>query len=185
MSETIYINFHSGINESVVNKLMAAIAEIVGQTKPGCLYFLFSSGGGNVDSGIVLYNFLRALPCKVVMHNTGAIDSIATVIFHAADERYATPHSSFLFHGITWTFGANQTVFKSQLEEIRSGLIECENKIARIISERCKLKEEEIRALFVQGETKNTAFALEKSIIQNICEPKIPANAKFFSFTPA
>ncbi len=39
---TVYINFHSGINESVVNKLMASCAEILAQTPmPDCLYFLF------------------------------------------------------------------------------------------------------------------------------------------------
>jgi ATP-dependent protease ClpP protease subunit len=54
------------------------------------------------------------------MHNTGAIDSIATVIFHAADERYAAPHASFLFHGITWNFDQGQTLYRNEIEEIRS-----------------------------------------------------------------
>src|SRR5438876_762879 len=98
MSDIVYINFNSGITEPVVNKLMAACVEILAKSKPDTLYFMFASGGGAIDAGIVLYNFLRALPCKVIMHNTGAIDSIATVIFHAADERYAAPYASFLFH---------------------------------------------------------------------------------------
>jgi ATP-dependent Clp protease, protease subunit len=183
MNDTVYINFHSGISEPVVNKLMAAIVEILAQTKPAALYFLFASGGGSVDAGVVLYHFLRALPCKVIMHNTGAIDSIATVIFHAADERYAAPHTSFLFHGITWTFAQNQTVYRNQVEEIRSVLVEAENKIAKLISGRCLLREEEIRTLFLQGETKNAAFAIEKGIIQEIREPNVPGDAKFFSFT--
>jgi ATP-dependent protease ClpP protease subunit len=64
MHNTVYVNFHSGISEPVVNKLMAACVEVLGQTKPKAFYFLFASGGGEVDAGIVLYNFLRALPCK-------------------------------------------------------------------------------------------------------------------------
>jgi ATP-dependent Clp protease protease subunit len=183
MNNTVYVNFHSGISEPVVNKLMAACVEVLGQAKPDAFYFLFASGGGAVDAGIVLYNFLRALPCKVIMHNTGAIDSIATVIFHAADERYAAPHASFLFHGVTWTFNQSQIVHRNQIEEIRSVITEAENKIAKLISGRCQLTEEEIRILFLQGETKNAAFALEKGIIQKIFEPKIPRDAKFFSFT--
>jgi ATP-dependent protease ClpP protease subunit len=183
MSSIVYINFHSVINESVVNKLMAVCVETVARIKPSALYFLFASPGGGVDPGIVLYNFLRALPCKVVMHNTGSIDSIATVIFHAADERYSSPHASFLFHGITWTFGQNQTVYRNQIDEIRSGIIEAENKISKIISERCRLSEDEIRSLFRQGETKNTAFAFEKGIIHEIREAKVPSDAQFLSFT--
>jgi len=70
------------------------------QPKPDVLYFLFSSNGGSVNAGIALYNFLRALPVEIIMHNTGSIDSIATVIFLAADKRYAALHSTFLFHGV-------------------------------------------------------------------------------------
>lgn len=183
MSDTVYVNFHSAINEAVVNKLMAAIVEIWAKEKPKAFYFLFSSGGGAVDAGVVLYNFLRALPCKVIMHNTGSIDSIATVIFHAADERYAAPHASFLFHGVTWTFAQTQTIYRNQIDEVRSVVVEAENKIAKLVSSRCLLKEEEIRNLFLQGDTKNTAFAVEKGIIQDIREPKVPADAKFVSFT--
>jgi ATP-dependent Clp protease protease subunit len=183
MNNTVYVNFHSGISEAVVNKLMAACVEVLAKTKPDASYFLFASGGGAVDAGIVLYNFLRALPCKVIMHNTGAIDSIATVIFHAADERYAAPHASFLFHGVTWTFNLAQTVHRNQIEEIRSVIVESENKIAKLISGRCGLSEDDIRKLFLQGETKNASWALEKGIIQKILEPKVPGDAKFFSFT--
>ncbi len=50
-------------------------------------YFLISSPGGSVNDGIVLYNFIKALPAKIIMHNIGVIDSIATVIFLAANER--------------------------------------------------------------------------------------------------
>ena len=183
MDNTVYINFNSGINEPVVNKLMAVCAEVISQLKPETIYFLFASGGGNVDPGITLYNYLRALPCHLVMHNMASIDSVATVIFHAADERYASPYSTFLFHGITWAFGQNQTLFRSQIEEVRGQLIEAENKIAKIVSGRCALMEEEIRNLFLQGETKNTTFALEKRIVQEVREPKVPKDAKLLSFT--
>jgi ATP-dependent protease ClpP protease subunit len=180
---TVYINFHSGISEPVVNKLMAACSEILAQNpKPDTLYFLFSSGGGQVNPGITLYNFLRALPCRVIMHNICSVDSVATAIFHAADERYAAPHASFLFHGITWTFNQGQTAYKNQIEEVRSILVDAENKVANIISDRCDLTEEEIRALFLHGESKNTTFALEKGIIQEVREPHVPADAKLFSF---
>jgi ATP-dependent Clp protease, protease subunit len=91
------VNFFSQINDVTANKFMAACAEIIRVDNPQCIHFLFASPGGNVDAGIAVYNYLRALPIKIIMHNTGAIDSIANVIFHAADERYANSHSTFLF----------------------------------------------------------------------------------------
>ena len=98
LSSTTYISYFDVINEAKAKAFMAACADAVAQTRPSRLYFLFSSSGGSVDAGIALYNYLRALPVPIVMHNTGSIDSIANVVFLAADERYANPHSIFLLH---------------------------------------------------------------------------------------
>lgn len=82
-----YLNFCSEINERSVNALMGACAEISAKKLANSIYLMFSSTGGSVEHGITLYNYLRALPCGLVIHNIGSIQSVATVIFHAADER--------------------------------------------------------------------------------------------------
>lgn len=181
MQQPVYINFYSPINDASTNKLMENLAQIVVQLKPIAIHFLFASPGGSVDAGVALYNFLRALPVPISMHNTGAIDSIANVIFHAAEERFAAPHASFLFHGVTWGINQPTNLNHSQIRELESQVTASENKIASILSGRCKLDDAEIRNLFLNGETKDTSFALDKGIIQSILEPKIPAGAQFFS----
>jgi ATP-dependent protease ClpP protease subunit len=45
---------------------------------------------------VFLYNFIRGLPIKVIMHNLGSISSIAASVFVAADERYCSPHAVFI-----------------------------------------------------------------------------------------
>jgi len=71
--ETIYVNYFDTIDEARTKALMAICSDIVAKQKPKTIYFLFSSVGGSVNAGITLYNFLRALPVEVVMHNTGSI----------------------------------------------------------------------------------------------------------------
>ena len=90
-----YINYFDEINDGKVRGLMALCADILAKVKPTptTFYFAISSPGGGVAAGMTFYNFLRALPVKIIMHNTGSIDSIATVIFLAASERYACSHS--------------------------------------------------------------------------------------------
>ena len=134
-----------------------------------------------MQAGITFYNFLRALPTKIVMHNTGSIDSIATVIFLAGEERYASISSSFLFHGVAAGFMNGAQLNLSQLREQTSGLSEDENKIARIITQQCQLKEEEIRGLFREGESKDPSFAKLKGIIHDIKDVKIPKDAPFIT----
>jgi ATP-dependent protease ClpP protease subunit len=160
---------------------MEACAQIIAQAHATQLYFLFSSTGASVDAGVALYNFLRALPVPIVMHNTGSIDSIANVVFLAADERYANSNSSFLFHGIQWGFSQGAQLTWTQLQETVSRFKGEETKIIDIISQRTTIKPDELKALFHQGEIRGTAFAQEKGIIQGVKEAKIPANVPFFA----
>ena len=129
---TSYINFTGQIKEDIANKFMAACAAVVATDHPDCLYFLFSSPGGDVNAGVAIYNYLRALPvARLVMHNIGSIDSVANVIFHAADERYAAPHSTFHFHGVAMNLAANaHSLNHSQIRELQSQIGALETKIA-------------------------------------------------------
>ena len=175
--KTIYINYFDTIDEAKTKALMAICSDIVAKHKPRTIYFLFSSSGGSVNAGITLYNFLRALPVEIVMHNTGSIDSIANVIFLAASKRYAAKHSTFLFHGIYWNFPQAASLTFSQLQENLSRFRQEEAKIAGIIAERSKLTEAEIRDLFLQGESKDLQFAIDKGVIHDIKDPAVPKDA--------
>jgi ATP-dependent protease ClpP protease subunit len=177
--KTIYINFFDGISDPKVKALMAMLSEIVARQKPEVLYFLFSTSGGSVAAGIVLHNFLRALPVEIIMHNTGSVDSIGTIIFLAAAKRYGAPQSTFLFHGVQTMFPPNVPISHPQLVERLSMIKEDENKIAGIIAARSNLSETEIRQLFHQGESKNLAFAKEKGIIDDVRDAAIPKDAPF------
>lgn len=179
--KTVYVNFFGQITEQSAIKFMAACNEVIRIDAPECLYFLFSSAGGHVDAGVTIYNYLRALPVKVVMHNNGSIDSIANVIFHAADERHAAPHATFLFHGVGMELPGGMKINRSQIQELLSQISALENKIANIITSRCSLTAEEIKALFLNGESKDTAFAMGKAVIQSVSQPAIPKDAKSYS----
>lgn len=180
-SKIIYLNYFDAINDGKVKTLMAICADVLANHKPDILYFLFASAGGGVNAGIVFYNFLRALPAKIVMHNMGIIDSIATIIFLAGEERYAVSHSSFLFHGVEMPFAQGASLSYSKLVENSSQLKQDENKIANIYQERSKLTRAEIQDLFRQGESKEPLFAQEKGIIQEIKAAIVPKEAILIS----
>jgi ATP-dependent Clp protease protease subunit len=175
--DIFYINYFDIINESKVKGLMAICNDIIAKVKPRELYFLFSSNGGSVDAGITLYNFLRSLPVDISMHNMGSIDSIATVIFLAGNKRYASPHSAFLFHGVQFNFEGKISVNNQQLIELLSRLKTDQQKISGVLTDRTKLTADEVKDLFIQGESKDPQFAVSKGIINNIVAASIPPNA--------
>ncbi len=169
-----YIYYFDGIDEPKVNHVMTICTDIIAQESPDELYFLISSKGGDVKAGITLYNFLKSIPPKITMHNIGAIDSIATVIFAAGDKRYAAPNTTFHFHGVQVNVTAPAQFGISQINEIRSSIIQNHNQIAEIVCADTGLEKEEIKELFRQGESKSTDFALEKRIISRVFVPSVP-----------
>jgi ATP-dependent protease ClpP protease subunit len=174
MADVVYLTFHDEINLQSVNRVMNFCANSIQQYKPQKLYFLFSSSGGSVDSGVTLFNYLKGLPQEITMHNVGSIDSIANAVFLAGRIRYATPTSSFLLHGIYWNFQQGASLTYSQMQETISRFDAAEQLTARIISERTKLTLEEVRQLFRQGQSKDPKFALDKGLIHEIRDVAVP-----------
>jgi ATP-dependent Clp protease, protease subunit len=177
--DTIYLVYHDEISLEKTKGLMEVCSQAM-QFTPDEIYFQFSSGGGSVDSAITLYNFLKSLPCEIVMHNTGSIDSAANIVFMAGNRRFAVAHTSFLFHGIGYGFG-DINVSKSQISEGLSVVTEAENKIAGILARHSNLTEAEVRQLFLEGESKSATFARDKGIISELKDVEIPAGAPLYT----
>ena len=105
------IHFGGNINPATVHNiksvtLQALSAHRNNQAIPPVseLHYMFFSEGGDVPAGIALYNFLRGLDKPVIMHNYSSVESIATIVFLAADTRYVVPGGRFLFHNFTLNF---------------------------------------------------------------------------------
>ena len=168
----LYLNFPLGIDGNSAQALMSFLSD---QVTKGVkeFYILFSSPGGSVRDGVVLHNFLKALPAKVVMHNIGIVDSIANVVFLGANERYANPHSSFLFHGVG--FDIEKARFEEkELKERMIGIQRDQNLIAQIIAERTKITQDEVRQMFWEAKTKTPQEAKAAGIVNEVKEAKIP-----------
>lgn len=184
---TLYIHYCGLITHNNMNLLRNAIFEIAIKKTPNqpiikCLYFAFSSSGGETSAGIEFYNYLRSLSGSfdIIMHNIGQIASIANVIFLSADTRYASKHSSFLLHGVTINLPTGKFTL-SMLKEYCSHIEQEQEKISSIITERTGIKNKTMDKLFLEGEAKNLKFATEHKIINETREFCLPANALFIN----
>ena len=177
----VYINFCGEISYTSVNSLMATFSQLVTAHKTKVVHFLISSPGGNVDAGIALYNFLVSLPIELHTYNMGSIDSIANMIFIAGESRHASPESTFLFHGIKYTFSVNTQLTLGQVKEMESKMEKEENKMAGILTSRTTLNQKELKKLFKEGQSKGLDFAKEKGIIHDIKSLQIPPGAQVYN----
>ena len=171
-----YLNFHAPINPLTVQHFMSTCGTLVSEGHSG-VYLCLSTHGGDVHSGITLYNFLRALPIHVTTHNLGSIDSIGNAMFLAGERRIACKHSTFMFHGVGFDLKAGARFEAKNLREIQDAMIADQQRIASIIVERTAITNDQARELFTEARTKNADDALKHGIIDDISDLSIPAGA--------
>lgn len=179
MPTRCFIFFNAPITPETCQALQAALLQV--KEKGQEAYIVFSTPGGHVQSGIALHQFIRGMPFKVIMHNIGNVDSIGAAIFLAAPMRYASPHSTFLFHGVA--HGANGNLSRNQLKEALSMLEADQTRIADLIASRSKMRTEDVSALMITGETKDAIEARQLGIINNVKDFELPARAPTINIT--
>jgi ATP-dependent Clp protease, protease subunit len=135
--KTAVIRFFSDVNPGSVGLLLQTVDS---QYKAGYRKFiiLISSGGGDLLSGFMAYNYLKGLPIEVTTFNVGNVDSSASIIYCAGSKRYAVPEARFVIHEVSLTFQANgpgsMSIDLPSLETQVSILKGQESSMARILA---------------------------------------------------
>ena len=178
--EVIYVSFSAEINPSTTESLIAALTNCANDRIPE-VQLLLSTPGGSVMNGINLYNVMRAMPFKLVTHNVGNVDSIGNAIFLAGEERYACPHSTFMFHGVGFDVGPGMRLEEKALNERLEGVLADQNRIGTIIAERTNLGPDQIEPLFREASTKDAAYAVGTGIVHEVKDVEIPPGSPIIS----
>jgi ATP-dependent Clp protease protease subunit len=175
----VYVSFSAEINANTTESLIAVMSNCVNQ-RTKTVYLMMSTPGGNVMSGINLYNVLRAMPFKLITHNVGNVDSIGNAIFLAGSERFASPHSTFMFHGVGVDV-QNVRLEEKNARETLDGIVANHKRIGSIIKDRTKLSDADTDLLFREAQTKDAAFAAGCGIIHQIKDVQIPEGGPIIS----
>jgi ATP-dependent protease ClpP protease subunit len=171
---TAYICFFSAIEAASTQKLLDVIANNLPEDTH-TIYIMITTQGGSIPHGFFLYNILRGLPYKIVMHNIGSVDSIGNVMFFAAEERYSSSNGTFLIHKAK-TVAKNDCADEQYIREKLSCLNVEEKKIRDIFETHTKIPSTDLDLFFQSGELKDANYALETGMIKEIREIQIPAD---------
>lgn len=117
--------------EYMRNQILTAVCERRAQK----VTVMFSSEGGDLNSEFSAYNFFRGLPVPVRMVNVGSVESIALLVYLAANERDVLESSRFLLHQFDWTY-PHQIVDYARLNENSDSLRFDYGRYATIFNER-------------------------------------------------
>jgi ATP-dependent protease ClpP protease subunit len=178
--QTVYISFSAEINANTTESLISVMANLV-NLKAKAVHLLISTPGGNVMNGLNLYNVLLGLPFELITHNVGNVDSIGNAIFLAGSKRYATAHSTFMFHGVGTDAPAGLRLEEKNVRETLDGILSNQKRIGAIITQRTKITENDVGALFREAQTKDATFAIGSGIIHEIKDVQIPVGGPVIS----
>jgi ATP-dependent Clp protease, protease subunit len=177
--KVVYVSFSAEINANTTESLIAVMANCCNDgTKE--VYLMMSTPGGNVMNGINLYNVLRGMPFRLITHNVGNVDSIGNAIFLAGAQRFACPHSTFMFHGVGMDV-QNLRLEEKNTKETLDGIVANHKRIGSIIQDRTKLGPADTDILFREAQTKDAAYAAGCGIIHEIKDVQIPAGSSVVS----
>jgi ATP-dependent Clp protease protease subunit len=141
------------------------------------LLIIFSSVGGNTFEMRSLYDLIRSLSYPIEIHATGVIKSAAVPFILAADRRTAAPGTTFLFHPWTWGTELHPGQTLDGLQQLPLQLQDDIDWAEEIFTQRTKLTYDDITSLelFAKTRIEETDFAIEKGLIHEVVERKIPA----------
>jgi len=176
----VYVSFSAEINANTTEAMLALMANCANQGVPE-VYLLLSTPGGVVMNGLNLYNMLRAMPFRLTTHNVGNVDSIGNAVFLAGERRYASRHSTIMFHGAGFDFPQGMRFEEKLCRERLANILSDHKRIGSILQERTNLTAAQTRGLFREAQTKDAAFAVGCGIVHEIREAQIPSGSTVVS----
>lgn len=107
-----------------------------------------NSQGGEVYSGIAIFNALRHAKCDIAIYTDGIAASIAGVIAMCGRPHYMSRYSRLMIHSVSGGVYGNKTELARMIEEISS----LEETIGQIIAGRMGCTPREVRDRYFDGE---------------------------------
>lgn len=147
---------------------------------------LIASGGGDMDSGVNLHMYLKALPIEVQTIGFGKVDAAAIPVFLAGKKRLAVQGCQFFFHEGRYTV-TDQTapihVHEEAVSVFKRNLHNTIYIIARATNNDTEVVANMLRRSKIMNETEALDFGLCHEVIDEL--PLQQQLEKGFGFVPA
>ena len=170
-SKVYYVFFEQQIDVNTMRGLRRQLATLA-EAGVAQVTLVIDSPGGQVEPMLVTYSFIRALPMTVNTHAQGFVQSAATALFLAGQDRSADRNARFLFHQATAI--VTGTLNEVQLRERVTAMQNVEAAVDEIYQDRTKLSDDQVKQ-FSNGEVIFTAEqARQQGIVNIVADLKIP-----------
>lgn len=129
------------INADSVNAIIRQVRYLAAQDPEAEITIYINSPGGEVASGLALYDVMKAVPCPIRTVCVGTAASMGAVLFASGDRREMLPHAQVMIHDpLIQSTGGSALTLKSTSDS----LMEIRESTAKILAEQTGKTLEEI-----------------------------------------
>ena len=132
------------IDANMINMLIRELRHLQRQDAEAEITIFINSPGGQVSSGLALYDVMQAISCPIRTVCLGLAASMGALIFIAGDRRQILPHSRLVIHDPLITSAGGSAL---SVKAISDDLMRTRDVTAEIIAKHSTLSIEEVLEL--------------------------------------
>lgn len=164
----VYYTLTGDVNVSNTQGLIHFFnSQIIDQSYNDTFTIFLSSIGGDIDSAIRVYDFLKSIPNKVHTIGFGQIDSAAITLLLSGDKRTVLKKTRFRFHEPTYHMQQADSVLPFFEERVRL-FQQLDKRMKEITSEETGKSLTQIIKLYSDGKILNTSEAKDLGLVHEI-----------------
>lgn len=119
------------INADSVNSLIRQVRHLASQDPEGEITIYINSPGGEVASGLALYDVMKAVKCPIRTVCVGTAASMGALLFASGDQREMLPHAKVMIHDpLIHSTGGSAL----KLKNMSDSLMETRESLAQILA---------------------------------------------------
>lgn len=146
------------IDAQMLNSIARQLRFLARESATEPITLFVNSDGGEVNSGLAIYDVMKAIPCPIRTVCVGRAASMGAVLFASGDQRDILPHGSVLIHDPMIPGGIGGSAL--QIQEISEDLLRVRHMLAEILARQTGRSLEEIFA----KTARDTIFTADEAV---------------------
>lgn len=111
------IHISGDVDLEMADKVIKQLSAMVTKDAESPIRIMLSSYGGDVYAGLSIYDYIKAMPCPIIMVASGPIMSMGSIILLAGDYRISLENTQFMVHQVSsFAIGSLQDIDKDLTE---------------------------------------------------------------------
>lgn len=155
------------INDMTVYSLCRQLRYLQSQDPQGEITLFINSPGGEVKSGLALYDVMQGISCPIRTVCMGQAASMGAVLFAAGDVRHILPHGQVMIHDPLIPGGVGGSALA--IQDVSRGLLKTRETICAILSKHTGKSRKEI----LRKTAKDTWFDAQEAVAFGLADQVI------------